>query len=153
MATWKSIADEAPAFAARVRERFEAGTNKTLATVRADGSPRISASECKFVDGELTLGMMAGSMKLLDVQRDPRVAIHSPTLEPPPQERVNEWAGDAKMAGVVVPIPPPAGTPFPDEDLLARHHRGGAHLRRRSGRSPGDRVMAPGLGYRRRTRK
>ncbi len=32
-------------------------------------------------DGEVTLGMMPGSMKLLDVRRDPRVALDSPTLE------------------------------------------------------------------------
>jgi hypothetical protein len=39
------IEHDAPDFAARVRSRFEAGTNKTLATLRRDGAPRISASE------------------------------------------------------------------------------------------------------------
>lgn len=67
----------------RVRSRFDAGTNKTIATLRKDGSPRISASELTFTDGAVTLGMMSGSMKLLDVRRDPRIAIHSPTIEPP----------------------------------------------------------------------
>jgi hypothetical protein len=40
--------------------------------------------ELEFRDGEVTLGMMGGSMKLLDVRRDPRVAVHSATVEPPP---------------------------------------------------------------------
>ena len=104
----------AAGFAARVRACFEAGTNKTLATLRADGSPRISASECKFEAGELTLGMMGGSRKLHDVRRDPRVALHSPTLEPPkPDEPDPAWLGDAKMSGVLVEIEPPGDNPFP----------------------------------------
>jgi hypothetical protein len=101
MASWEQIEKEAADFAARVRARFEAGTNKTLATLRKDGSPRISGSEAKFSDGELTFGMMADSMKLRDVRRDPRVAMHSPTLEPPPDDP-QAWAGDAKVAGVAV---------------------------------------------------
>jgi hypothetical protein len=106
MASWKSIEDAAPEFAAKVKGRFEAGTNKTLASLRADGAPRISATECKFEDGELTLGMMGGSRKLADVRRDPRVAIHSPTLEPP-AEPSTEWPGEAKMAGSLVEIRAP----------------------------------------------
>ena len=112
MVSWNEIESAAPEFAARVKARFEAGTNKTLATLRADGSPRISASECKFEDGEVTLGMMEDSLKLLDVRRDPRFAIHSPTLEPPPQDGDEPWLGDAKMAGTLVEIEPPSDTPF-----------------------------------------
>jgi hypothetical protein len=113
MASWKAIEDAAPEFAAKVRGRFEAGTNKTLASLRADGSPRISATECKFEDGELTLGMMGGSRKLIDVRRDPRVAIHSPTLEPPPEPSTS-WPGEAKVSGRLVEVAPPDGTPFED---------------------------------------
>src|SRR3954447_4765704 len=103
MASWQQIEQEAPAFAARVRTLFEAGTNKTIATLRRDGSPRISASEAQFRDGELTFGMMGGSMKLLDVRRDPRLAMHSPTIEPPAEPAL--WPGDAKVAGIAVEIP------------------------------------------------
>jgi hypothetical protein len=106
MASWQTIEDESPEFAAKVRGRFEAGTNKTLATLRADGAPRISATECTFADGELRLGMMGGSRKLADVRRDPRVAIHSPTLEPPP-EPSTQWPGEAKLSGALVAIPTP----------------------------------------------
>jgi hypothetical protein len=112
MASWREIENDAADFAVRVRDRFAAGTNKTLATLRSDGSPRISATELEFrSDGEVTLGMMPGSVKLLDVRRDPRVALHSPTLEPPKDDPA-AGSGDAKMSGVLVEIQPPAGNPY-----------------------------------------
>ncbi|WP_406036387.1 pyridoxamine 5'-phosphate oxidase [Micromonospora sp. NBC_00898] len=60
MTNWQEIEKDAPDCAARVRARFAMGTNKTIATLRKDGSPRISASELQFDDGEVTLGMMGG---------------------------------------------------------------------------------------------
>jgi hypothetical protein len=109
MASWHQIEEAAPDFAARVRARFDAGTNKTIATLRRGGAPRISGSELQFTNGQVTLGMMPGSMKLLDVRRDPRIAIHSPTIEPPGQP--NEWPGDAKLAGTVVETSAPPDNP------------------------------------------
>jgi hypothetical protein len=91
-----------------VRAVFGIGKHKTLATLRADGSPRISGSECEFADGEVTFGMMDGSLKLRDVRRDPRMAIHSPTLDPPEEGR---WAGDAKLSGRAVEVPAPPDIP------------------------------------------
>jgi hypothetical protein len=108
MVAWRQIEQDEPQLAARVRERFDAGTNKTIATLRSDGAPRISGSELQFVDGEATLGMMAGSRKLYDVRRDPRIAVHSPTLEPPTDDP-SAWPGDAKLAGTVVETGPVAG--------------------------------------------
>lgn len=108
MFTWKDIAAEFPEFAERVRTVFAAGTNKTIATLRADGSPRISATELEFTTTDVTLGMMVNSRKLDDVRRDPRVAIHSPTLEPPTD---GTWPGDAKLAGRLVEIDPPENNP------------------------------------------
>lgn len=99
MSTWAELAADVPEFSGRVRAAFDAGTNKTLATLRRDGSPRISGTELQLRDGRVTLGMMPGSRKLADVRRDPRVALHSPTLEPPPGSL---GAGDAKLAGVLV---------------------------------------------------
>lgn len=101
MATWKVIEEVAPDFARRVRSRFDDGTHKTIATVRADGSPRISGIEVKFEDGEVTFGMMDGSRKLADVRSDPRIAVHCPTNEPPATDP-SSWSGDAKLAGVAV---------------------------------------------------
>ncbi|MPZ85946.1 MAG: pyridoxamine 5-phosphate oxidase [Actinophytocola sp.] len=108
MATWQEIEKDAPEFAERVRGVFGSGTNKTIATLRADGSPRISASELEFTDTDVTLGMMGGSLKLRDVRRDNRIAVHSPTIEPPED---GAWAGDAKMAGRLVEVPAPPDSP------------------------------------------
>jgi hypothetical protein len=108
MAAWSDIEKDAPEFAARVRERFTMGTNKTIATLRRDGSPRISAIEAEFGD-DVTMGMMGGSLKLLDVRRDPRIALHSPTIEAAPGHP--GWPGDAKLAGTLIEVAPPADSP------------------------------------------
>jgi hypothetical protein len=102
MTGWADVEADAPEFADRVRRRFGMGVTKTIATLRRDGSPRISATEVEFDGGELTLGMMSGSLKLLDVRRDPRVAIHSPTIDAPADDP--EWPGDAKVAGRLVAV-------------------------------------------------
>lgn len=63
---------------------FAVRKHATLATLRRDGSPRISGTEVVFDDeaGEIYLGMMPGSVKALDLRRDPRLALHSPTVDP-----------------------------------------------------------------------
>ena len=78
---------------ARARTLFDAFVHKTLATLRRDGSPRISGTEVAFVDGELWLGSMWQATKARDLQRDPRFALHSGSADPP------GWTGDAKLAG------------------------------------------------------
>jgi hypothetical protein len=112
MATWAEIEQDEPQFAARVRARFESAIHKTMATLRSDGSPRISGSELTFSDGQVSLGMMAGSLKLRDVRRDPRVALHSPTPDPP-KDDPSRWAGDAKLAGTVRTTAAPAESAQP----------------------------------------
>lgn len=102
MTSWAEVERNEQAFAERVRRRFGVGINKTIATLRKDGSPRISATELEFEGGELTLGMMGGSLKLLDVRRDPRVAIHSPSIDAPADDP--SWPGDAKVAGRLVEV-------------------------------------------------
>ena len=98
MPSWSEFEAAAPELAARVRGRLDAHKHKTLATLRADGSPRISGTESQFVDGELWIGSMEGARKAHDLQRDPRFALHSGSDEP------DEWQGDAKLAGVVEEI-------------------------------------------------
>ncbi|MGN8247158.1 pyridoxamine 5'-phosphate oxidase family protein [Cellulomonas soli] len=109
---WSQVRAADPAFADAVAARFDAGTNKVLATLRADGSPRVSGTELVIGERDVTLGMMPHSLKARDVVRDPRVAIHSPTLEPPAD--LTTWEGDAKLAGRLVPIPKPADQTGPD---------------------------------------
>ena len=53
MAAWKDVEQAEPEFAARVRRLFDAGRHKTIATLRADGSPRISGIECEFAISRL----------------------------------------------------------------------------------------------------
>ncbi len=90
-----------PEFAAAVKARFEAGKHKTIATLRADGSPRISGTEADIAAGELWFGSMWGARKARDLQRDPRFALHSASEDPP------GWSGDAKLSGRVEEITDP----------------------------------------------
>jgi hypothetical protein len=57
MASWKEVSAAHPRLAEAVRARFDAYKHKTMATLRKDGSPRISGMEASFSDGELWLGM------------------------------------------------------------------------------------------------
>ncbi len=104
---WNAIEQAEPEFAGRVRHRFDAGRHKTISTLRADGSPRISGIECEFVDGDLRFGSMAGARKGADLLRDPRFALHGPTFHPE-DGKENEWPGEAKIAGRAVPAEPVA---------------------------------------------
>jgi Pyridoxamine 5'-phosphate oxidase len=108
MASWSAIEAAEPAFAARVRELFDAEKHKTIATVRADGGPRISGIEVEFADGELTFGSMPHARKGADLRRDPRFALHSASVAPPEGQEAR-WAGDAKVAGLAVPAGPIEG--------------------------------------------
>src|ERR1700761_6851565 len=94
MASWGEIEEKAPDLARIARELLEAHVHKFLATVRADGSPRISGIEAKFIDDDLWFGSMPRSRKGADLARDPRFSLHSGSDDPP------GWVGDAKLSGV-----------------------------------------------------
>jgi hypothetical protein len=98
MPSWADFEAAAPEFASRVRALLSSRKHLTMATLRRDGSPRISGTEVKFVDGQLEIGSMPNAVKALDLRHDPRVAIHGPT-EDPPAERAAGWKGEAKVAG------------------------------------------------------
>jgi hypothetical protein len=93
MPGWSEIEVAEPQFAARARERLDAGIHKTIATLRADGSPRISGIETFFAEGDLWVGSMPRARKAADLQRDARFALHGPSTDPP------DWKGDVKLAG------------------------------------------------------
>jgi len=86
---------------------FDAGRHKTIATLRADGSPRISGIECEFVDGQLRFGSMSGARKGADLKRDARFALHGPTFHPE-EGKEGDWPGEAKIAGRAIPDGPVA---------------------------------------------
>jgi general stress protein 26 len=101
MPSWSEFEAEAPALAERVRARLDAHTHKTLATVRRDGSPRISGTETEIKEGDLWIGSMWKARKARDLQRDPRFALHGGSDDPP------GWTGDAKVSGVAEEIRDP----------------------------------------------
>ena len=122
MATWSEIESAAPELAGRARAAFDAHKHKVLATLRRDGSPRISGIEATIADGELWLGMMPGSRKALDLRRDPRLALHSASVDPP--DDPTAWPGDAKLAGRAVEVDDPARL----AQLAGGEQPEGAHL-------------------------
>jgi hypothetical protein len=101
MPSWTDFEAAAPELAARVRARLDTHTHKTIATLRRDGSPRISGTETEFADGELWIGSMWQALKARDLQRDPRYALHSGSDEP------DDWKGDAKLAGIAEEVTDP----------------------------------------------
>ncbi|MEV6973296.1 pyridoxamine 5'-phosphate oxidase family protein [Kitasatospora sp. NPDC093806] len=98
MATWQDFEHEAPDLAPAVRARFEANKHHVLATLRKDGSPRVSGTEVDFHGADLVLGSMHGAVKALDLRRDARFALHSN----PSDETLAD--GDAKVSGRAVEL-------------------------------------------------
>lgn len=96
---WASFATAEPGLARTVEERFGAFTHHVLATLRKDGSPRTSGLEVRFLDGELWLGMMPGSLKALDLRRDPRCA-----LQANPGSAPDMAGGDVRIGGRAVEV-------------------------------------------------
>jgi hypothetical protein len=115
MAVWRDVERAEPEFAQRVRALFDAHRHKTIATLRADGSPRISGIEMVFEDGELVFGSMPNARKGADLRRDPRFALHSATVDPIEGSEA-QWPGEAKISGRAIAAGPvteaPAGDRF-----------------------------------------
>lgn len=115
MASWADISRAHPDFARRAKELFDVHKHKTIATLRRDGSPRISGTEISFVEDDIWFGGMWQSRKAQDLQRDPRFALHGPTVDPDAN-----WKGDVKMSGVVEEVE--------DEDVKRRLGEGSGDL-------------------------
>jgi hypothetical protein len=96
MASWSEFVAAEPDFAARVRKLMRSRKHLTMATLRRDGSPRISGTEIQFTGEHLQIGSMPRAVKAMDLLRDPRVAIHGPTRDP---AKGGAWRGEAKVAG------------------------------------------------------
>ncbi len=113
MATWQDVEQVQPEFARRVRALFDARRHKTIATLRADGSPRISGIEAVFENGELVFGSMPNARKGADLRRDPRFALHSATVDPVEGSEA-QWPGEAKISGRAIAAGPVTGEPDGD---------------------------------------
>ena len=108
MTSWSDLERAEPEFAVRVQALFDAHRHKTIATIRADGSPRISGIEAVFENGELVFGSMPHARKGADLRRDPRFALHSATIDPVEGAEA-EWPGEAKISGSAIPVGPADG--------------------------------------------
>lgn len=113
MAAWQDVERAEPELARRVQALFDAHRHKTLATLRADGSPRISGIEAVFESGELTFGSMADARKGADLRRDPRCALHSATVDPVEGAEA-QWPGEAKVSGRAIVVGPVSDEPDGD---------------------------------------
>ena len=101
MPSWAEFEHAAPELATAIQHRFDADVHAVLATLRADGSPRLSGLETRFRDGDLWLAMMPDSRKADDLRRDPRFALHSD----PDRELAD---GDATVNGAAYEVTDPA---------------------------------------------
>ena len=99
LASWAGFAREAPALAGAVQARLEWTKHHVLATLRVDGSPRVSGTEVAFHGNDLVLGSMWQAVKARDLRRDGRCAIHS---NPGAPEMIG---GDAKLSAVAIEVP------------------------------------------------
>ncbi|MFC5822495.1 pyridoxamine 5'-phosphate oxidase family protein [Nonomuraea insulae] len=103
MASWQEFDRQAPELASVARRLLDAYAHKVLATLRKDGSPRVSGIETSFRDGELWTGSMPRAVKAADLRRDPRMAIHV-TSRDPDKADPSSWEGDLKLAGRAVEV-------------------------------------------------
>lgn len=98
MTSWQDIEQSAPELAAALEGRFAVHKHALLATLRRDGSPRISGIETSFRGGELWLAMMPDSRKAADLRRDPRFALHAAPVD------LDLVEGDAKLNGRAIEV-------------------------------------------------
>ena len=98
---WRTFREAAPELAGLGEERFERTGLCLVGTLTAGGYPRISPIEPFIVRGELMLGMMWQSKKALDMERDPRVIVHSTVANREGTE------GDFKLYGRAVNVTDP----------------------------------------------
>ncbi|MEV1293232.1 pyridoxamine 5'-phosphate oxidase family protein [Pseudonocardia sp. NPDC049635] len=103
MTSWRAFRSAEPEFAELAQRILQRGVALVIATLRADGAPRVSGIEVVFDDSgpvtELAFGSMPGARKGADLRRDPRFALHA---APADQSGGDLGDGDLKVAGRAV---------------------------------------------------
>jgi hypothetical protein len=74
---WSDIEHAQPRLALIGHQRLIDPGVVLVATIRRDGTARLSPVEPLVLDGDLWLSMMEGSGKARDLLRDPRILVHS----------------------------------------------------------------------------
>jgi Pyridoxamine 5'-phosphate oxidase len=97
---WTQIAAREPALGTVLHDRLIKPGVVLVGTTRRDGTARISGVEPLVLDGELWLSMMRSSAKVRDLERDPRLLLHSIVTGP-------EAGTEVKVRGTARPQPSP----------------------------------------------
>ena len=74
---WSDIEHAQPRLAGLAQQSLIGPGVVLVATIRRDGTPRLSPVEPYVLDGDLWLSMMWQSAKAGDLLRDPRILVHS----------------------------------------------------------------------------
>jgi hypothetical protein len=98
---WAEFERDAPRLASRAQELVVGPGVCLVATIRRDGSPRVSPVEPLVLDGDLWLSMMWRSRKAEDLLADDRILLHNivTTREGQP--------GEVKLRGRAVQVDDP----------------------------------------------
>ena len=96
MLAWDELEVTVPEIATRGRALIEQFHFLFFGTLAKDGSPRVNPAEAYIVDGHLLTNMLPGSLKALDLLRDPRVYVHTPVTSK------DGTLGELKLAGRAV---------------------------------------------------
>src|SRR4051794_39683742 len=95
---WSEFEADAGGLGGLARQRLIAPGVVLVATVRRDGSPRLSPVEPLILDGDLWLSMLWQSRKAADLRRDDRILVHSIITS-----RDGDL-GEVKMRGRALPV-------------------------------------------------
>lgn len=90
---WSELQARQPRLGEIARDRLLGPGVLLVVTIRKDGTPRLSPVEPFELDGELWLSMLLGSRKAADLQRDPRLLVHSTVTSPDGEQ------GEVKLRG------------------------------------------------------
>lgn len=74
---WSDLVADEPRLAELGRQRLADPGVVLVVTIRRDGTPRLSPVEPLLWERDLWLSMLSGSRKAADIQRDPRLLVHS----------------------------------------------------------------------------
>ncbi len=90
---WQDFAAQQPALANVGVRKLTDPQVVLVATIRQDGTPRVSPVEPLIWEGDLWLSMGLRSRKAMDLRRDPRILVHSIVTSR------NGEAGEFKLRG------------------------------------------------------
>jgi len=126
---WSQFAGAAPELAKLGHDAFDQQHLCLVGTIRANGWPRISPNEFYFVEGDMLLGMMPGSLKARDLQRDPRITVVADGRRRGLPARLNEIVRRAKRRKLIAMF----GKVKIDIDLDKSRRRPGYRMKRIEG--------------------